>query len=444
MRGESRLVLIACYLAILANGVNSTAIMAALPRMSQELRLGPSMVEWVVNAYLLAAAAFIALGGRAADGFGPRRSSAVGITLFALASLFIALAPGGAVVVAARALQGLGAAFMVAGTLAAVSEAVPAAGRPGAISTWTGCLMLGFSLGPLIGGFITHYAGWRFNFWLNLLAMLPAAAALLLQLEPGGRQRDPLDWRGLLLLVAFMVLLILGLHALPRVAAAPWDAILPLALAAAAFAVLYRTERHRDRPLLDFALFTNRTFALAALIAFLIMFDIMALLLYYNLFAQAPSGLAMTPRVAGLSLLPLSVALFGFARAAPRLGATIGVPRMMAGGAALLVLGAAIVWTMVLGAGRPVLLLGLFACGAGIALPFASSQHVGLAALRPDRAGQGAGVISASSFLGGTVGVTGGGIVSGFAGFPGVLLLVALAALASVALSLRIEEKPRS
>lgn len=73
-----------------------------------------------------------------------------------------------------------------------------------------------------------------------------------------------------------MVLLILGLHALPRVAAAPWDAILPLALAAAAFAVLYRTERHRDRPLLDFALFTNRTFALAALIAFLIMFDIMA------------------------------------------------------------------------------------------------------------------------------------------------------------------------
>ena len=122
--------LIACYLAIFAIGENSTAIMAALPAMSRGLGLGPAVVEWTVNAYLLAAAAFIILGGRAADGFGPRRSSAAGIALFALASLIIALAPDGPVLVAARALQGLGAAFAVAGTLAAATQAVPEAGRP--------------------------------------------------------------------------------------------------------------------------------------------------------------------------------------------------------------------------------------------------------------------------------------------------------------------------
>ena len=94
-RENSRLVLIACYLAIFAIGENSTAIMAALPAMSRGLGLGPAVVEWTVNAYLLAAAAFIILGGRAADGFGPRRSSAAGIALFALASLIIALAPNG-------------------------------------------------------------------------------------------------------------------------------------------------------------------------------------------------------------------------------------------------------------------------------------------------------------------------------------------------------------
>ncbi|HXU59219.1 MAG TPA: MFS transporter, partial [Verrucomicrobiae bacterium] len=105
MTRESRLVLIACYLAIFAIGENSTAIMAALPAMSRGLGLGPAVVEWTVNAYLLAAAGFIILGGRAADGFGPRRSSAAGSALFALASLVIALAPDGSVLVAARALQ---------------------------------------------------------------------------------------------------------------------------------------------------------------------------------------------------------------------------------------------------------------------------------------------------------------------------------------------------
>src|ERR1700675_2862601 len=103
------LVLIASCLTMLSVGENSTAIMAALPAMTSELRLGPAAVEWVVNAYLLASAVFIILGGEAADQFGARRSSAAGIALFALASLIIAIAPNGLVVVGARALQGLGA-----------------------------------------------------------------------------------------------------------------------------------------------------------------------------------------------------------------------------------------------------------------------------------------------------------------------------------------------
>src|SRR5260221_13880299 len=98
MPRDSRLVLIACYVAMFAVGENSTAIMAALPAMSSGLGLEPATVEWAVNAYLLAAAAFIILGGEAADMFGPLRSSAAGIVLFALASLIIALAPDGVVV----------------------------------------------------------------------------------------------------------------------------------------------------------------------------------------------------------------------------------------------------------------------------------------------------------------------------------------------------------
>jgi MFS family permease len=183
--GNPRLVLIASCLTILSVGENSTAIMAALPAMKSELRLIPATVEWIVNAYLLASAVFIILGGEAADQFGARRSSAVGIAAFALASLTIAVAVDGAMVVGARALQGVGAAFAVAGTLAAVTQAVPESDRARAISAWTGFLMLGFSIGPLVGGAITHYAGWRINFWLNVVVMLPAALTLWLQSAPG-------------------------------------------------------------------------------------------------------------------------------------------------------------------------------------------------------------------------------------------------------------------
>ena len=368
-----------------------------------------------------------------------RRSSAAGIALFALASLLIALAPNGPVLVAARTLQGLGAAFAVAGTLAAVTQSVPEAGRPSAIGTWTGFLMLGFSIGPLLGGAVTHYAGWRINFWLNLLVMLPAALALWRSNRSEPRRPNPVDGVGLLFLVVFMVTLIMGLHALSTAAAAPWPAVIPLALAAAAFAALYRTETRRDRPLLDFALFTNRNFALACLLAFLLMFDIMALLLYYNLFAQSPTGLAMTPIMAGLSLLPLSVALFGFARAAPWLGNLVGMKLTVAGGALVLALGCAIIWVSLAGAGLPILLLGLFTAGAGIALPFASAPRIGLSVLPQARAGQGAGMLNASSFLGGTVGVTCCGIAFPLTGLPGVLLLVALSALACAALALRLK-----
>src|SRR5215472_17135665 len=144
----TKFVLVACYLAMLSVGDNSTAIMAALPTMKSDLQLGPAAVEWVVNAYLLAAAVFIILGGDAADRFGARLSSTIGVVLFALAPLFIAVALDGIVVIGARALQGLGAALAVAGTLAAVTEASEPSERAGASGGWTAFLMLGFSIGP--------------------------------------------------------------------------------------------------------------------------------------------------------------------------------------------------------------------------------------------------------------------------------------------------------
>ena len=185
-------------------------------------------------------------------------------------------------------------------------------------------------------------------------------------------------------------------------------------------------------------MFRNRNFALGCAVAFLLMFDIMGLLLYYNLFAQSVDGLAMTAIATGFSLLPLSLALFVFARAAPMLIAKIGLRVVMVGASLLLVLGCVIAWASEIGASFLVLMLGLFVMGTGIALPFGSAPQIALAALPLAQAGKGSGVINSCSFLGGTVGVTCGGIVFGIGGFADVLALVALCALINAGLALRL------
>jgi len=438
-KSELRPVLIACCLAMLAVGDNSTAIMAGLPDMKAGLQLGAAELEWVVNAYLLTAAIFIIVGGGAADQLGARRSSVIGIVLFALASLLIALAPTGVVVVGARALQGLGAAFAVSGTLAAVTEAAPDEGRAEAIGTWSGFLMLGFSLGPLIGGAVTHYAGWRFIFWLNVAAMVPSALMLFGQEGASSRRTGSMDWAGLGLLAVFMVTLITGLQALAHARGNPLAAVVPLALAALAFPLLLRLETRRLQPLVDFALFANSSFAIAAGLLFLVMFDIMTLLLYYNLFAQSADGLGLSAVAAGLSLVPLSITLFAFARGAPVIAAWIGMRRMLTAASLLLAIGCAIIWSSLqMNANFVLLMPGLFVAGIGIALIYASAPRLGLATLPPTQAGKGSGMLNSCSFLGGTVGVTFGGLIFASTGLSGVLVLLGVSALASAALCLRL------
>jgi MFS family permease len=426
-------VLIACCLAMLAVGDNSTAIMAALPAMTDNLHLSAAQVEWVVNAYLLAAAVFIILGGEAADRFGARNSSTFGIGLFALASLLIALGPTGIVVIAARALQGLGGAFAVAGTLAAVSEASPESKRPQSISAWTGFLMLGFSIGPLVGGAMTHYAGWRSNFWLNVIVLLPPALILWRHPGTGGRRTRSMDWVGLVVLAVFMITLVSGLHALPKVRSMPLAALAELAVAALAFVALIWVEKRQRQPLVDLGAFSHRNFAVASGLVFLLMFDI-------NLFAQSPHGLGMSAVEAGLALVPLSIALFGFARAAPWLAGAIGLRTLLIGSSLLLALGCAVVWVASAAHGQlATLMLGLFVTGAGIAIPYASAPRVGLATLPQTQGGKGSGILNSCSFLGGTIGVTCGGIVFGLAGFPAVLAMLGFSAFAGAALASRLQ-----
>ena len=247
---------------MLAVGANSTAIMAALPDMRTVLSLSPGGVEWAVNAYLVVSAACIVLGGQAADRFGARAASIAGLVLFGLASCIIALAQTQTELLAGRALQGLASAFAVPSTLAAVDTGAPPERRTAAIGAWTGFLMLGFSIGPLFGGALTHFVGWRAIFWFNVLLMAVAIAGMMAAGSVTGRahskQSRRADWIGFALLATFMVSLVFALHALPHVHTAPLPVIVPFALAAVALVLLLSVESRIEAPLVDLGFFARQ------------------------------------------------------------------------------------------------------------------------------------------------------------------------------------------
>jgi MFS family permease len=436
-------VLWASCLAVLGVGANSTAIMAALPSMRGELGLSAAGVEWAVNSYLVVSAAFVVLGGQAAGRFGARRAAMIGMALFGAASCLIAIAGSEAMLLAARALQGLAAALAVPSTLAAVDLSASAERRAGAIAAWAGFLMLGFSIGPLVGGLVTHAAGWRLIFWLDVPLMLIAIAGMASAGAASAGAHDEgrrTDWIGFILLATLMVSLVFALHALPHAKAASLAVVGPLVLAAAALVLLLIAESRADAPLVDLSFFTRRGFVMGVLIGSLAMFCIMSLLLYFNLHAQSRTGLGLTALEAGALLLPLSAALLALALSASAVAGRVGLRNAMTGGMALIAIASAVIIAATVAGGWVLLGVGLCLMGAGLAVPYALAPRLALAALKREQAGQGSGIVNACTFLGGSAGVAGGAIAIALGGFVGVLTMIALAGLIGAALSRGIAE----
>ena len=427
-----------------AVGANSTAIMAALPNMRIELFLSPAGVEWAVNVYLVVSAVFIVLGGQAADRFGARRASMVGLALFGVASCIIASAGTQAALLAGRALQGLAAAFAVPSTLAAVNSSAAPERRAAAIGAWTGFLMFGFSIGPLFGGALTHITGWRVIFWLNVPFMLTAIAGLASAASATARaygtQTRRADWIGFVLLSTLMVSLVFGLHALPHAGVAPLPVVGALILAVVALFLLLRVESRVDAPLVDLSFFARRGFVIGVAIGSLSMFCIMSLLLYFNLYAQSREGLGLTALEAGAWLLPLSAALLALALSASAVAGRVGARNAMTGGMALIAIASAIIGPAVADGGTIFLVMGFFVMGAGLAVPYALAPRLALSALPPLQAGQGSGIVNACTFLGGSAGVAGGATAFALGGFVAVLTMIAVAGIIGAALSRGISE----
>jgi hypothetical protein len=223
-----------------------------------------------------------------------------------------------------------------------------------------------------------------------------------------------------------MIALVSTLHALPTMASAP-ERFLGLAgVAVFAFAMLFRHERRVQDPLVALDLFKQATFVRAVALGSIAMSCILGFLLFYNLYAQSAVGLGLTPVGAGLSLLPMSGGLLVFAFSAPWLVKRFGARRTLTASKLLIAVAATIIAAAaVLKLWIP-LIIGLFAIGIGLAVPYATAPKLALATLPGSQAGAGSGIINACTFLGGSIGVAAGAVAFAFGGLSGAMAMIAL------------------
>ena len=378
---------------------DGTVVNVALRTIGADLDASINDLQWITNAYLLALASLILLGGSLGDRLGRRRVFVAGTLGFGVASALCGLAPSAEVLVAARALQGIAAALMVPGSLAMIQGAFHPDDRARAIGTWTGLGAIAAAAGPLVGGALVEHADWRLIFWINL----PVAALTLWLARGVPETRDPGAAQHLDLPGAVLGALSLGgvTYALVQWGdPAAWPALAVGLAAGLAFVVV---ESRVAEPMLALGIFADRTFSATNAMTLLVYGALSVLLFMLPLQLQVVGGDG--PLAAGLATLPLPLVMLLLAGRGGALGARIG-PRIP------LTLGPLVMATgvlLLLGAGEAAyvvaVLPGVVVFALGLALLVATLTATVLAAAPDEHAGIASGVNNAVSRAGGLLAV---------------------------------------
>jgi len=385
--------------------LDMTVVNIALPSVARGLHLSAAGLSWVMNAYSLTFGGLLLLGGRSGDLLGRRRVFLAGIGLFTLASLAGGLASSAPMLLAARALQGVGAAFATPATLATIVTNFPE-GRPRtrALALFTGVITGGASLGLVLGGMITQWANWRWVFFVNVpvgIAVLLAAPHFLAE---SARQRGRFDAQGALTSTGGMAALV---YAFIRAASSGWADRLTLAAFAIAAVLLTAFVLHEARtaqPVTPLRLFADRSRAGSYVARLLVVGGMFGMFFFLTQFVQ--NVLGFSPLRAGASFLPMTAALFAVSRLAPQLIQLVGAKRLMLIGMLPVVTGmawlarispATTYWPGVLG---PMLLLG-----TGMGLAFVPLTMASLAGVAPEDSGAASSMVNVTQQVGGALGL---------------------------------------
>jgi len=408
-----RLVLGICCLSLLVVGMDVTIVNVALPAVQREFHARVSGLQWLMDAYTLAVASLLILGGSTADRLGRRRIFQAGMALFTFGSLLCSLAPSINWLIAFRALQGVGASMLnpVAMSIITNTFQEPKA-RARAIGVWGAVAGLAFAIGPLLGGALTQFVGWRSIFWINLPIGI-AAMVLAARFVPESKAAKPraVDPVGQFLVFAGLVSVTYAIIEGPHVG---WNSgwiVGAFAVSMLAVVGLVVYERRCREPLLDLRFFRSLPFSSATVIAVCAFSAFGAFLLLNALYLQQVRG--FSPLVTGLCTLPLALMTIFCAPLSGRLVGAHGTrPSLLIAGAATLI--SSVMLTR-LSADTPILLLLLtyVVYGVGFSMVNIPITHTAVSGMPKSQAGVAAAIASTSRQVGAGLGIAVAGTITG-------------------------------
>ncbi|MFJ8628629.1 MFS transporter [Kitasatospora sp. NPDC093550] len=396
--------LVLASLGVFMTALDTLVVTTALPVLRVSLHGGLTDLEWTVNAYNLCFACALLTGAALGDRFGRRRMYGIGLAVFTAASAAAALAPTVGALVAARAVQGAGAALVMPLTLTLISEAFPAGRRGMAIGLWGGIAGLAVAAGPVVGGAVVQGISWHWIFWLNVpigLALIPLA---LTRLRESFGPDPHLDVPGLLLAGAGFFGLTWGLVRANTVGWGSGEVLASLIAGGAVVGAFLWWERRAPAPMLPLTMFRRRRFAAANGVSFFLYAGLFGALFLMAQFFQTAQGLS--PMQAGLRLLAWTAAPVVVAPLAGRLADRFGNRPFIVVG--LLLQSAGLAWVAGLarpGLGFAELGVALAVAGIGTSLVFPTVANEVVAAVDDRDVGMAAGTNSALRELGGVFGV---------------------------------------
>jgi EmrB/QacA subfamily drug resistance transporter len=407
LRSTDALLLVVCLAQFMVI-LDVSVVNVALPSMRTDLHFSTTGLQWVVNAYTLTFAGFLLLGGRSADLLGRRRVFIAGVALFALASLGCALAQARGLLLAARALQGFGGAIVSPATLSIITSTLAEGHeRNRGLGAWGAVGGLGASSGALLGGVLTQSLGWPAIFAINI-PLGAIVIALALRFVPGHRPtaaRRHFDVTGAVLVTAGLVSLTYGIVRTDVLGWGSRGVLVPLGLAFALLgAFLFVESRISEAPLMPLSIFRLRQLRAANLVVVLMYAALFSMFFFVTLYIQ--QILHEDALQAGLSFLPITLAVFTGSTLAPRLVESFDVRRVAAVGL-LSAMAGLLLLTGVSARGSyawPVLPGGIL-CGLGMGLALVSSTIAAVEGVPGERSGLASGLLNTSRLFGGALGL---------------------------------------
>ncbi len=397
--------------------IDQTVVSVALPVMQRDLAVSQTGLQWIVNAYVLALAATVALGGKLGDTLGRVRAFVSGVILFAIASTICGFAPNELTLVSARVFQGIAAALMIPSSAAIVIDSFDIHERGKAMAIYVGVAQAFLAIGPLLGGVLTEYLSWRWVFWINIpVGVVAIVLTYLSKPLQTITQKQSIHLPYAMMLIVGLVSFVFGIqqgHTLG------WTSTLTLGAIFGGFFLLVifaYMQTKSENPLIQIKLFSDPAFTADTILLFCIQFAMISIVVFGSIYLQ--NILHFSPLETGFALMPIIIAVVIMSQVSGRLLDRVGVRIPALFGTALIVIGYLQQAIFLTQEDYLLILPGMILLGLGIGLVMVSTNTDALNRAPSEYRGQASGVVQTIRQMGATIGLASiGGLVTTMLGW---------------------------